>query len=317
MNQYIQLTQEERILMYYLRWQGLSYAKIAQQLGRNRPTIYREFERNSCHRVDGAYRPTKANARAISRRRKYRRNSHYTQADYNLVCTYIKQKWSPEQVRGYLSHQGLTVPSHETIYRYIWEDKANGGTLHKNLRQSIKQRRKRHNVQDSRGRLAGKRHISERPTSVETRRFKGHWEIDTVVSRASKDCIVTLNERKSGFVMIGKLRDRTTASLNQRTNMLINRNTNAFKTITADNGTEFNRYKTIESKSQVTFYFANPYHSWERGSNENLNGLIRQYIPRGTSMKSLTKQQCDRISAQLNARPRKRHHYKTPEEIFY
>lgn len=169
----------------------------------------------------------------------------------------------------------------------------------------------------SRGRLAGKRHISERPSSVESRTTKGHWEIDTVMGRGSLDCIVTLVERKSGYVAIGKLKDRTSNSLNSKTKMLIRRDPRAFKTITADNGTEFNRYKIIEKESNVLFYFANPYHSWERGSNENCNGLIRQYLPKGESMEDLSQQQCDAIAKALNERPRKRHDYKTPEEIYY
>jgi len=317
MNKYIQLTQDERVLMSYLRLQGVSYANIAKQLGRHRSTIYREFQRNSCHHIDGAYRHSKAQRRTVARRKRSRRNTHYSQYELQQVWRLLEKKWSPEQISGFLRRLGIKAPSHETIYRYIWEDKYNGGSLHTLLRQAIKQRRKRHNSQDSRGRLANKRHISERPTSVETRRIKGHWEIDTVVSRASKDCIVTMNERKSGLVMIGKLEDRTTESLNRRVNQLIARDPSAFKTITADNGTEFNQYKAIEAKKPVKFYFANPYHSWERGSNENLNGLIRQYLPRGCSMATLTQQQCDRIAKQLNQRPRKRHHYKTPEEVYY
>lgn len=317
MTKYVQLTRDERVLMSHLRWQGLPYAKIAEQLGRHRSTIYREFARNSCNHIDGAYRPSKAQRRTKARRSRSRRNAQFSPADFTIVRQYLKQKWSPEQISGYLRRQGIQAPSHETIYRYIWNDKFTGGDMHNYLRQAIKKRRKRHNSTDSRGRLADKRHISERPKAVETRRFRGHWEIDTVVSRASKDCIVTINERKSGFVMIGKLKDRTTDSLNKRVSMLINRNPKAFKTITADNGTEFNQYKAIEAAHDVEFYFANPYHSWERGSNENLNGLIRQYLPRGCSMASLTQQQCDRIAAQLNQRPRKRHDYKTPEEIFY
>ncbi len=303
--------------MSHLRWQGLSYAQIAIQIGRNRSTIYREFQRNSCHHIDGAYRPSKAQRRTRARRSRSRRNAHYTRADFTNVRHFLKRKWSPEQITGYLRRQGAKAPSHETIYRYIWNDKLNGGQRYKHLRQSIKQRRKRHNSQDSRGHLANKRHISERPASVESRKTKGHWEIDTVVSRTSKDCIVTINERKSGYVMIGKLSDRTTDSLNQKVCMLINRDPAAFKTITADNGTEFNQYKLIEARHPVQFYFANPYHSWERGSNENVNGLIRQYLPRGCSMASLTQQQCNRIAAQINQRPRKRHQYKTPEEIYY
>jgi len=185
------------------------------------------------------------------------------------------------------------------------------------LRQSLKQRRKRYKAYDSRGKLANKRHISERPISVETRKYKGHWEIDTVMGKGSSDCIVTLVERKSGFVLIGKLQDRTTASLNAKTISLINKSPTTFKTITADNGTEFHQYSKIEESTGATFYFANPYHSWERGSNENCNGLIRQYLPKGTSMALVTQQQCNRIANKLNSRPRKRHNFKTPEEVLY
>ena len=207
--------------------------------------------------------------------------------------------------------------SHETIYQYIWRDKAAGGQLWRHLRQSSRQRRKRRNSYDSRGRLANKRKISERPIGVEGRRTRQHLEIDTVIGKGSRDCIVTIVERKSGYVMIGKLKDRTTRSLNQRCIKLLNREAATFKTITADNGTEFHQYPEIEAATNTRFYFANPHHSWERGTNGNTNGLIRQYIPKGTSMKDLTQVQCDRIAKHLNTRPRKRHNCKTPEEILY
>ncbi len=317
MTTYRQLTLEDRVLISHLRWQGLSYAEVASQMGRHRSTIYREFERNSCHRTDGAYRPTKADSRTRGRRSRSRRNRHYDEHDFKLVRYYLRQKWSPEQIKGFLKVNGFQPISHETIYQYIWRDKANGGLLWTHLRQSLKQRRKRYKAYDSRGRLANKRHISERPDSVEARKYKGHWEIDTVMGRGSKDCIVTMNERKTGFVMIGKLRDRSTKSLNKKTKRLIGRDPLSFKTITADNGTEFHQYKEIERSANVRFYFANPFHSWERGSNENLNGLIRQYLPKGTSMAELTQQQCDIIAGRLNSRPRKRFNFKTPEEIYY
>ncbi|GJM08347.1 MAG: hypothetical protein DHS20C11_06230 [Lysobacteraceae bacterium] len=228
-------------------------------------------------------------------------------------------KFSPEQVVGYIRRKKLMKRrlSHETIYKYIWRDKANGGKLWTHLRQSSKRRRKRYRSYDSRGRLAGKRHISERPKSVEGRRYKGHWEIDTVHGRGSTHCIVTLLERKSGYVLIGKLRDKTTYSLNKKTVRLINRDPRNVKTITSDNGTEFHQYKLIEDCCAVKFYFSTPYHSWERGSNENVNGLIRQYLPKTESMEHITQQQCDAIARKLNRRPRKRFGYKTPEEIYY
>ncbi|TCS38836.1 IS30 family transposase, partial [Reinekea marinisedimentorum] len=135
--------------------------------------------------------------------------------------------------------------------------------------------------------------------------------------RGSNHCIVTLLERKTGLVMIGKLADKSTRSLNKKVIRLIARDPLNFKTITADNGTEFHQYKMIEARCQTKFYFANPYHSWERGSNENVNGLIRQYLPKIQSMESLTQQQCDVIANKLNSRPRKRYDYKTPEEMYY
>jgi len=316
---YRQLTSNDRYIMAALRKQGLSIQQVADHLGRHRSTLYRELARNRCDHIDGAYRASKAQRRAVARRRRSRRNQHYGEADFLLVRKLLRQKWSPQQIAGFIRRFHLMKRriSHETIYQYIWRDKAQGGGLWRYLRQSPKQRRKRYKAYDSRGRLAGKRHISERPARVEARQTRGHWEIDTVMGKGSPDCIVTLVERKTGFVHIGKLADRTTASLNQKTLMLIRRNPTAVKTITADNGTEFHQYKKIEEKSRARFYFANPYHSWERGSNENCNGLIRQYLPKGTSMASLTQQQCDAIAHQLNTRPRKRLNYKTPEELFY
>lgn len=316
---YRQLTSHDRYILGALKKQGLSIQTIADQLGFHRSTIYRELQRNSCHHVDGAYRPSKAERRTRARRSRSRRNRHYTEADFKIVRELLELNWSPEQIVGHIRRFGLMEHrmSHETIYQYIWRDKSAGGHLWTNLRQSPKQRRKRYRSYDSRGRLANKRHISERPPSVESRKHIGHWEIDTVMGHGSQDCVVTLLERKTGFVQIGKLEDRTTVSLNRRTLSLINREPDAFKTITADNGTEFHQYRLIEQQSGVLFYFATPHHSWERGSNENANGLIRQYLPKGMSMKNLTQQQCDAIAKALNTRPRKRLNYKTPEECFY
>jgi IS30 family transposase len=151
---------------------------------------------------------------------------------------------------------------------------------------------------------------------VETRGQVGHWEIDTVMGTGSKDCIVSLVERKTGLVLIGKLQDRTTASLNRRVIAIIKRHEGAFQTITADNGTEFHHYHGIEARTTAVFYFARPYHSWERGSNENANGLIRQYLPKGVSLARLTQHQCNSIARKLNQRPRKRLGFRTPLECY-
>lgn len=316
---YTQLTSNERYMLSHLRKQGYSNAEIARQLGRHRSTISRELVRNSCWHMDGAYRPSKAERRTKARRSRSRRNRQYKDNDFILVRDLLARDYSPEQIVGYIRRFKLMKRrlSHETIYQYIWRDRSEGGELWRYLRQSSKQRRKRYQAYDSRGRLAGKRHISERPESAESRRFKGHWEIDTVMGKDSPDCIVTIIERKSGYSLIGKLPDRTTTALNNKVIELIHGEPARFTSITADNGTEFHQYKLIEAAVNTKFYFATPHHSWERGTNENTNGLIRQYLPKGKSMAHVSQAQCNLIADKLNTRPRKRHQFRTPEEVLY
>jgi IS30 family transposase len=312
---YHQLTPEERYMLAALRRQGRNQAEIARSLGRHRSTVCREVRRNSS-RADGRYRAFTAQERANGRRSRSRRNRRFGEEDFARVEELLCRQWSPEQVAGHLRRAGLLSISHETIYRHVWRDKKEGGLLHTHLRGARKRRRKRYGSYDSRGKLAGKRLIAERPPEVETRQQAGHWEIDTVMGSGSKDCIVTLVERKTGLLLIGKLADRTTASLNRRVIRLIRRDEGAFETVTADNGTEFHDYKGIEARTRALFYFARPYHSWERGSNENANGLIRQYLPKGAGMAGLSQQQCNAIARRLNTRPRKRLGFRTPLECF-
>ena len=177
--------------------------------------------------------------------------------------------------------------------------------------------RKRYNGKDSRGVLKGKRHISERPADVEARLQIGHWEGDTVIGSDKHACVLTLVERRSGFAVIKKLTARTADQATWAAAHAIAEHRDKIRTLTFDNGSEFHSYKVLEGVFPVKCYFATPYHSWERGSNENLNGLLRQYLPRGTCMKSLTQKQCDWIANELNTRPRKRHGYKTPLEVYH
>lgn len=313
---YHQITSEERYTIATLRQQGFRQADIARMLGRHRSSISREIKRNGSP-YDNSYRPHRASEHARARKWRSRRNRHFSDADFRVVEKLLSKKWSPEQVSGWLHRTGGLSISHETIYRYIWQDKAEGGDLYTHLRGAAKLRRKRNNSYDSRGRLAGKRHISERPATVETRSTLGHWEGDTVVGGTDKDCITTLVERKTGFALIGKLPDRSKRATSKRMIKLIRRTPDQFKTITLDNGTEFHDYERIEEESEVKVYFATPYHSWERGCNENFNGLVRQYLPKKTSQKGVTQKDCDDIARQLNDRPRKRLGFRTPKECFY
>jgi IS30 family transposase len=297
-----------------LRRQGLNQSQVARALGRHRSTVCREVRRNGT-RADGRYRAFTAQERANGRRSRSRRNRRFTPEDFALVNELLCRQWSPEQVAGHLRRQGLVSISHETIYRHVWRDKREGGALYTHLRGARKRRRKRYGAYDSRGRLAGKRMIGERPAEVETRDRVGHWEADTVIGTGSKDCVATLVERKTGLVLIGKLSDRTARGLSQRLTRLI-RGAGHVETVTADNGTEFHDYRRIEMLTDTTFYFARPYHSWERGSNENANGLIRQYLPKGESMAGLSQHQCNAIARKLNTRPRKRLGFRTPLECY-
>ncbi|MGF1770295.1 IS30 family transposase [Enterovibrio makurazakiensis] len=311
---YQQITENERYMLSVLRKQGCTVASIAKLLGRHRSTIYREVQRNACWVTDGAYRPSKAQRRTVARRRRSRRNTQMTEAIYALVRHYLRLDWSPEQIVGHLNRKGLHYISHESIYQYIWRDKAKGGLLWQHLRCAPKQRRKRYSAYDSRGRIAAKKHISERPHDVENRNSQGHWEIDTVMGKGSLHCLVTLVERKTGYTVIGHLNNKTTRELNRRVIMMLK--SHLVKTITADNGTEFHQYSVLEAALKTTFYFATPYHSWERGTNENTNGLIRQYFPKGTSLELVTQAECNQVAKKLNTRPRKRLAFKTPEECY-
>ncbi len=312
---YHQITSGERYMLSALKRQGFNPSKIARALGRHRSSISRELHRNSST-WDGGYRPFVASHRTRARRSQSRRNRQFTHEDFRLVESLLRRRWSPEQISGRLRREGMLSISHETIYVHVWNDKASGGGLYTHLRCASKKRRKRHNSYDSRGRLAGKRHISERPAAVEKRRSIGHWEIDTVVGAGAKDCVATLVERKTGYAFIGKLADRSKMGMSKRLRMLIRRAPDRFQTMTSDNGTEFHDYGSVEAATGVKFYFATPYHSWERGSNENFNGLLRQYLPKRISQVGITQRDCDAIAKKLNTRPRKRLGYRTPEECF-
>ena len=300
MRPYRQLTSGKRYALSALRKQGCSQAEIARSLGRHPSTISREVRPNSKDRTGRVYRPALADDGARWRRSRSRRNQRFTDEDWDVVIEHLRMEWSPEQISGRLSKDGILRISHETIYRYIWRDKRRGGLRYELLRQPGKKRRKCYGAYDSRGRLAGKRHISERPAAAENRTLLGHWEIDTVLG-STKHCIVTLVERKIGDLIIGKLRNRTVAELNRVASQLINSAQVPIHTITADNGTEFQGYKLIEATTTARFFFATPHHSWERGTNENTNGLIRQYLPKRTSLARLSQANCNRIAGR---RPR-------------
>jgi transposase, IS30 family len=315
MKTYKQLAQEERYLISAYLKLGWSLRAIGLELGRSASTISREIRRNATTH-DGAYRPSNAVSYARARRRRCRRGAKFKPQQYALVNRYLKKKWSPDQIVEVLRPTGQLEMCRESIYRYIRRDKKAGGVLYKHTRLMTKHARKRYGRRDSRGVLPGKRHITERPPEVELRQEIGHWEGDTVIGKDLHHCLLTLVERATGMCVIKKLKARSGSEANRALRAALLEHGTMIKTITFDNGTEFHDYKKLEDEFAVTCYFATPYHSWERGSNENLNGLIRQYLPKGTCMKDLTQAQCNHIAKELNTRPRKRFGYLTPEVMY-
>jgi IS30 family transposase len=312
---YLQLSQEERYFLSSLLARGASIPSIAKELGRAPSTLYRELKRNL--RPSGQYAASVAHSYATARRRRSRRGSQFPKECWDMILHLIQQQWSPEQI---VHHLRKTSPYHisvQTIYRRIRKDRRHGGTIYKDLRIVPKRRRKRYRSEDSRGVLRGKRIISERPNVINNRLEFGHWEADTVMGKDKHQCVLTMVERMTGYNKMVKLSNRTAILTTKALSRIIGSQPDTFKTITFDNGTEFHSYKDLEEKFSLTCYFSNPHHPWERGSVENFNGLLRQYLPKGASLDNLTPQRLDAICKRLNTRPRKRLGFISPKEAFH
>ena len=310
---YSQVTHEERYHIQVLRRSGLWPAAIAREIGRHRSTVVRELRRNAGLRA--WYDATRAQAKADVRRSWSRRNRRIGPRQWRCVVRYLRAYWSPAQIAGRLRQRRQLRICPSTIYDYIWRDRAAGGHLCHLLRHGGKRRaRYRSRTHPPARRILG-RSIGTRPAHIERRRQLGHWEIDTI-GGPGPAAALTLVERKTGYVLIGALRSRTAADFARRAIALLRAHKRAMRTITADNGTELVGYRRIEQLTGVRFYFANPYHAWERGTNENTNGLVRQYWPKGQSLAHLTQHDCNAVARRLNTRPRKRLGYRTPEECY-
>ena len=207
--------------------------------------------------------------------------------------------------------------SHESLYLHVYADKAYGGTLWKNLR-CQKQKRKRYaSGRDRRGQIPNRRPLSERPAHIEGRQQVGHWECDTVIGANHKQAIVTVVERKSGYAVMAKVSNKTADLVGAAIIEALNPLKARVKTLTYDNGKEFSSHAEIDKALGTTGYFARPFASWERGSNENFNGLLRQYVPKKRQMASITDEEIKMIENRLNNRPRKRLGFRTPAEVFH
>jgi len=306
---YTQLTREQRYQIQALLKMGHSQTDIAGTLSVHRSTISRELQRNRGRR---GYRPKQAHQFALQRRKKARKR--ITADIWALVEVRLRQDWSPEQITGRFKEEGIAI-SHEHIYQYVYADKRVGGDLWKHLR-CQKKRRKRVGAYDRRGKIPNRKSIEERPQVVGQRTRLGDWEVDLMVGKDHQGALVTLTERKSRFTLLRRVANKQ-AKLVSQTIVELLQWVSALESITADNGKEFAAHQHISQTLSVDFYFAHPYSSWERGTNENTNGLIRQYVPKSRSLQHMSFQEETLIMDRLNLRPRKCLDFRTPFEVFF
>jgi len=308
---YKQLTQHQRYQIYALLKSGHTQTEIAEAIEVNKSTISRELKRNVGHR---GYRPKQAQRKAMSRRQRERRRIH--PETWAWVEEKIREDWSPEQIKLWMKTNAETSVSHEWIYQYIYADRRAGGDLYQHLR-CQKKRRKRYGSHDRRGQIPDRVSIEQRPAIVNERKRLGDWEADTVIGQQSHYALVTLVDRMSRYTLIKKIDRRTAAVTKTAIIHLLQPYKLKTLTITCDNGREFTAHQALASELEAEVYFAHPYASWERGTNENTNGLLRQYFPKGSDFSKITDEQVKLAQKRLNTRPRKCLDARTPQMVFF
>jgi len=310
---YKQLTENERYQIYVMKQAGHKQKIIATLLLRSPSTISRELNRNKGLR---GYRPGQAQRLADSRRLEARKAYKLTHEVKDWINTLIRQELSPQQVVDYLQrHKNLSL-HHETVYQLVYEDKAEGGDLYNHLRIASKPYRKRYGHYDRRGKIKNRVDIDERPTIVDNRSRIGDWEGDTVIGKGRKGALLTMVERKTLYTIIKRLTGKHAGLLANAAVEGMMHIKSKVKTITFDNGLEFAHHAEIGKGLNADIYFAHPYASWERGTNENTNGLIRQYFPKDTDFNQVTDEQIKHVMDRLKNRPRKTRGCKSPNELF-
>ena len=308
---YHHLTQDDRVQLAALKRAGHTHTFIAQQLGVHYTTIGRELKRNGARR----YHATTARLLTTERRRvanqRCRKLSFNRELQSKIERKLAGRQWSPEQIASWCG-----AVSHPTIYAWIYQERPD---LKKHLRSRKGTWRRRHGTaaREAWRERHKKRWIHDRPSVVDARTRLGDWEGDTIIGTDRKSAVLTHVERKSGYVFLDKLERATAQAVRRRVQQRFTRLPRKHRhTITYDNGSEFSAHEFIERETKTTVYFAHPYSSWERGCNENLNGLLRQYFPKQTSFTEVTQEQLDRVAWLLNTRPRKRLNWLTPAQVF-
>jgi IS30 family transposase len=310
---YKQLTLEQRYEIKAFMQAGFSMLSISKLIGVNKSTVSREVKRNSGQR---GYRAKQAHSKALSRQKQAPRHIRFTEDIKALAEKYIRLDFSPEQVSGHLMREYDIKISIETLYQHVWANKVLAGDLYLHLRCSSKKKRKRYGGNDRRGQIPDRVSIDQRPSIVGSKERIGDWEVDTVIGKNHKGALVTAVERVTKFTCIKHVKNRTAELVSQALIEMLHPYSDKVFTITYDNGKEFSMHVKISKALEADGYFAHPYHSWERGLNENTNGLIRQYLPKKTSFENVKEMDIQFIEQRLNMRPRKSLNYQTPNELF-
>lgn len=311
---YSHLVRDQRSQIYALKSNGTAQQDIAARLGVSPSTISRELRRN---RGERGYRFQQADNFAIERRHAASKNpKRMTPGVVKIIEEKILEKWSPEQISGRLKLEANIAISYESIYQHIWADKQQGGSLYTHLRHAGKKYNKRSSGKAGRGCIPNRVDIKERPAIVEEKSRLGDWEGDTIIGANHQGAILSIVDRKSKFTLLAKLKDKCADGVVKATKACFDRLPEPIvRTITYDNGKEFSAHEQISELLNAECYFATPYHSWERGLNEHTNGLVRQYVPKGTDFTMVSAREIQKIENALNDRPRKILSYWTPKEM--
>jgi IS30 family transposase len=297
-----------------MRKQNFSLSDIAKGMGRNKGTLSRELKRNTGQR---GYRYSQADSFAKQRHADKPKAKKMVGELKTYVTERLQQHWSPEQISGRLEADGKPGASHETIYRLVLEDKKAGGDLYTCLRHQAKPYRKRYGKHDYRGQIPNRVDIDQRPAIVDEKSRLGDWEADTVIGKGHKGVLVTLTERVSKLNLAICVARKEAVLVKEAIIQALQPVKDWVKTMTFDNGREFCHHSEIAQQLDCETYFAKPYHSWQRGLNENHNGLLRQYFPKQSPLDTVSQRELDVAISEMNHRPRKSLNYKTPWEVFY
>lgn len=312
--EYHQLTENERYQIYALKKVNVTQKEIARLLKRSESTISRELKRNLGLK---GYRPKQAQMLSDLRRSTAKKSVKVTPDIAGNIHQLIRLDLSPQQVVDYLRKEKIVSLHHETVYQLIYAEKKLDNDLHHHLRIACKPYRKRYGHYDRRGKILNRRSIDDRPSIVDQRSRIGDWEGDTVIGKNRRGALLTLVERKTLYTIIVKLNGKNAQELAEAAIIALHPLREKIHTITFDNGHEFAAHEQIAMALEADIYFAHPYSSWERGTNENTNGLIRQYFPKGTELSHVTQQQIHFVMDRLNNRPRASRNFKAPNELFW